>query len=390
MMKTSLPAAVVVSLFLAACGGSAPASPVAPAITLQPSDTTVAPGQTTTFSVQVADGGLPVTYQWSWNGLDVDGATSATLTTRAAEVADNGTFFSVIVKNSVGTTTSRTAMLTVSPAPRAPRVGDLRFHGVGAAPIRAPYVRTVLRCGSGVGYDKGVVGSPLQIMTGAPYLAPCGAWFYAAYLTPPTTPPSTFWAFALPDVSTLEATIANLGSVGNLPPATAGSVITSLDVVDDKDQYAMTLATPVTPGFRQFVHSVAPGDVTGLATAEGAVGRVITGIAFHAGSVLAVSYGWDGDPGVKYETSVVSVTYSSLPEAASSLSAAGYILTASGSNGAGGVILVGTKVEGDTEGRPIAIVRDAYPPPELVWRGYVAVGGYFDNDTLTWSLIMQQ
>ncbi len=88
-------------------------SNVAPTITTQPANQSVTVGSTATFSV-VAAGSAPLGYQWSRNGAAISGATSASYTTPVLTAADNGATFSVVVSNTVGSVTSRTATLVVS------------------------------------------------------------------------------------------------------------------------------------------------------------------------------------------------------------------------------------------------------------------------------------
>ena len=64
----------------------------------------------------VATGTAPLTYQWQKAGAPISGATAASYTTPAAASSDSGSGFSVVVSNSAGTITSRTAVLTVSSA----------------------------------------------------------------------------------------------------------------------------------------------------------------------------------------------------------------------------------------------------------------------------------
>jgi invasion protein IalB len=87
----------------------------APTITTQPADQSIRAGQTATFSV-VASGTAPLSYQWQKNGTAIAGATAASYTTPAETPADNGATFAVVVSNSTGNATSRSARLTVSPA----------------------------------------------------------------------------------------------------------------------------------------------------------------------------------------------------------------------------------------------------------------------------------
>jgi hypothetical protein len=89
--------------------------PVAPSINMQPADQSVRAGQTATYSV-TATGTAPLSYQWRKNGTVIAGATSASYTTPAATTTDNGATFAVVVSNSAGSATSRSARLTVGPA----------------------------------------------------------------------------------------------------------------------------------------------------------------------------------------------------------------------------------------------------------------------------------
>ncbi len=99
-------------LTVTATGGGA----VAPSITAQPADQTAKGGQTATFSVS-ASGTAPLTYQWLRNGVPLSGATAASYTTPVLATSDSGAAFSVSIKNSAGSITSRAARLTVSGNP---------------------------------------------------------------------------------------------------------------------------------------------------------------------------------------------------------------------------------------------------------------------------------
>jgi immunoglobulin I-set domain protein len=87
----------------------------APAITSEPSDVSITAGQAATFSV-VASGTAPLSYQWQKNGTAITGATAAGYTTPAGTTADSGATFAVVVSNSAGSATSRSARLTVGHA----------------------------------------------------------------------------------------------------------------------------------------------------------------------------------------------------------------------------------------------------------------------------------
>lgn len=87
----------------------------APVITQHPSNQSVASGAAATFSV-TATGAATLTYQWQKNNANIAGATSATVTTPATTVADNGATYRVVVTNGVGSVTSTSATLSVTGA----------------------------------------------------------------------------------------------------------------------------------------------------------------------------------------------------------------------------------------------------------------------------------
>jgi hypothetical protein len=89
------------------------ATATAPTITTQPTNQTVAAGQTATFSV-VAAGTSPLTYQWFQATTAITGATSASYTTPATTTANSGEQFQVKVTNVVSSVISNTATLTVT------------------------------------------------------------------------------------------------------------------------------------------------------------------------------------------------------------------------------------------------------------------------------------
>ena len=97
------------------------AAAVAPTITQQPADQSVAAGQTATFTV-AATGTAPLTYQWQKGSANISGATSASYTTPATTSGDNNTQYRVIVSNSAGNATSNPATLTVDSTPVAPTI----------------------------------------------------------------------------------------------------------------------------------------------------------------------------------------------------------------------------------------------------------------------------
>ena len=79
--------------------------------TTQPAAQTIAVGQTATFT---AAAGSSPTYQWSFEGTAISGATSATLTLTNVQLSAAG-FYTVAATVSGGTVTSNSATLTVLP-----------------------------------------------------------------------------------------------------------------------------------------------------------------------------------------------------------------------------------------------------------------------------------
>ena len=111
---------------LSACNNTTPDpttgnNPTAPTITTQPQNQTVTAPQTANFSV-VATGTAPLSYQWSKNGVAINGATSASYTTPATALADTGSVFTVEVSNSAGGQMSNSAVLTVTATAVAPTI----------------------------------------------------------------------------------------------------------------------------------------------------------------------------------------------------------------------------------------------------------------------------
>jgi hypothetical protein len=70
-------------------------------------------GKRANFSV-TATGTAPLNYQWRKNRLDILGASQSSYTTPPTTTADNGSFFSVVVRNTAGSVKSKDAKLTVN------------------------------------------------------------------------------------------------------------------------------------------------------------------------------------------------------------------------------------------------------------------------------------
>lgn len=90
---------------------SAPLAPAAPILHRQPLSQTAARGDAVTFNATHFSR-LPVTWQWRRNGVDVPGATHATLTLLDLEPDDAG-LYQLCVSNPAGSVLSSNALLTV-------------------------------------------------------------------------------------------------------------------------------------------------------------------------------------------------------------------------------------------------------------------------------------
>lgn len=111
-----LTAGMVGGMTVQELAGQSNSLPAAAVIAKQPINQTVDVGQDVTFSV-VATGSPSPTFQWQKDGLDVPGATSATLLLRSVQSRDSGNY-TVRVSNTCGTTSSTAARLTVRWPPK--------------------------------------------------------------------------------------------------------------------------------------------------------------------------------------------------------------------------------------------------------------------------------
>jgi hypothetical protein len=96
------------------------AAPAAPTFTQQPQSQSVSVGADVTFTV-AANGTPAPTFQWRKNGVNIAGATGATLELDNVQLDAAGTY-TVVATNSAGSATSSGAVLTVTTAPAAPAI----------------------------------------------------------------------------------------------------------------------------------------------------------------------------------------------------------------------------------------------------------------------------
>ncbi len=118
--------------------------PIAPTITSSAVAQSASAGSDVTFSV-VAAGTAPFTYQWLRAGQALAGATGATLTLRAVQKTDEGTY-SVEVSNKAGRAVSAGAVLTVSSTSVAPVIASQPI--AQSAPLGGSVTFTVVAVGT--------------------------------------------------------------------------------------------------------------------------------------------------------------------------------------------------------------------------------------------------
>ena len=358
---------------------------VAPAISMQPVAQSVPMGLSAAFSVSAA--GSALQYQWAKNNVIIAGATGSSYATPATAFADSGASFTVTVSNSAGSVVSGAASLTVTA--RAPTAGDLRFQQVDAG-------ATVNGWG-----NAGAGLSTLLIPRGAEDFSPSlGTPFYvgaADCAVPPVTDGTgCSWAFTeqpYAPAAMSPALIAGYGSgeyqdlqadladptwpsqFMDTTPNSSAAVITSLDLEQTSVLFALSWTQSTQPtAFDRHMSSVTPENLQAAATQEGAASRVITALSNDNGQIVYLSYGWQADTATLYEAQVVSAPTSGAVAAAANLAAQGYIITASGlADDAGDVLLVGTRVQGDTLPRPFVAAQGNQQSQMMQQQGYANV-----------------
>jgi hypothetical protein len=90
--------------------------------TVQPVSQNVHPGSAAMFRVQAA-GPQPIHYQWSCNGVPIDGATNAFLILNNVQSANAGTN-TVLATNQWGSAVSQPAVLSVDSTPTPPSASN--------------------------------------------------------------------------------------------------------------------------------------------------------------------------------------------------------------------------------------------------------------------------
>jgi hypothetical protein len=127
--STALSAAQIQAIYIAGAGGKCIVS-TPPSIIVQPANQVVTVGGSVTFSLAVG-GTPPLSYQWSFGGSALDGATNATLTLTNVQFSQAGDY-SVVITNVAGTASSSNATLSVNFPPASVRVVSVTNAQSGA------------------------------------------------------------------------------------------------------------------------------------------------------------------------------------------------------------------------------------------------------------------
>ena len=385
-LHPSLPFALLVAPAIAGCSSGTPAvsgpkTTQPPAIVTQPSNLTVPIGLQGTFSVAITGDGT-LTEQWYRNGVPIPGANSLQYTTPPVSSAGSVDIYNFSVSNALGVAITQTVVLT--PGARAPKDGDLRFRQVDSLNTINGY--------TGDGFVPSSIGDrggellpnafgTLNLNynqcspTPAPVL-PC-AFFLSPFAQPPGTVPLAT-GFIANTYSNFETDLSSGyfpgTNLGQGPILAANTVITSLAISTVNNRYALSYTQTSQPGgFDLAQHTVDPSQFQAAATQEGLSSRVITAVAFADNQVFYLSYGWKGDTTTIYETLTATSTFANVGTVASTFGTRGYIITALGGDSTNGIVLVGTRVQGDQLSRP-TLVEPLANGSLLLARGYAPVG----------------
>lgn len=220
-------------------------TPVAPTISVQPAaQTTVATGNTAVLNATVIGASA---YQWQRNGAEVVGATDATLVIRPASAANAGTY-TLLARNSTGTTTSSPAIVSVVTV-TAKDVGRLTNLSIRSNAGTGDRILTV-------GFTLGGAGTsgsaPLLLRASGPALIP----FHISDVLP--DPVATLYSG--------KVAIATNDNWGNDPAILARAKSVGAFDFDPAGLDAALAASPAAGGYTMQV--TGKGNATGNALAE--------------------------------------------------------------------------------------------------------------------------
>ena len=130
-----------------------------PIIISMATNQSVAAGSNATFTV-IADGSLPLTWQWQFNQTYIDGATNASLVMTNIQLAAQGNY-DVVVTNAFGVVTSSNVLLNVFDFGRALNCANSTWTSTGDAPW---FVETVTTSDGEAAVQSGAVAHSQQSM----------------------------------------------------------------------------------------------------------------------------------------------------------------------------------------------------------------------------------
>ena len=245
---------------------------IPPTITTQPISQTVTAGSNVTFSI-VAIGTPPLTYQWKKNGIDIAGASAATLSLSNVQTGDGGSY-TVVVTNGAGSVTSDQATLVVTPPLSAPVI------------TTQPVSQTVI-VGANVSLTVAATGNP----------APNFQWRKnGVSIAGATTDTLALSNVQLSDAGIYTVTAGNSsGTVESAPATLSVTSPTGLIVMNDSfaDGERLTLAPPASASWLKAqsstVATVAPGSTQFTWNTTSA--DMISGYFTNAGSPVTLGVG---------------------------------------------------------------------------------------------------
>jgi hypothetical protein len=359
--------AVAAFPFAGCGGGSAAHTPPPPpgqavVITTQPTNQTTPIGDAATFTV-AATGTAPLDYQWSENGSEIPGATSASYTTPPVGLPASGSTaigsFQVTVSNSVNSVPSDTVTLTAGA--RAPKPGDIRYLPFQQVSLPG-LLPSIYGGGSGNLQDSqwsfaNSLGTPLFLGNSGD--SPMCGWHFGWYaLPPPMDNLAMYYQEAFSHVMTAAAYLQSV--------AAPYLVITSMDIEPQAcGATGVAWIETAQGGFDQRLETISPSQLQTQATTDGQASRIVTAASFDgSGNIDLLSYGWTGDTTTVYEAKTYLVLSTQVYTTVTTLAVDGYFISAFGGNDADGYIVVGMRVKGDTLPRPMNINGVLAPNPD--------------------------
>ena len=277
----------------------------------------------------------------------ITGATSASYTSPAVALSDNGSTFQVTVTNISSSATSDVAILTAGP--RAPMLGDLRYLLWQQVTIPWNSGGETGNLGATEESITNALGTPLQLGSSLVANGGCEWHFSVLFLPPPMTGLDMSYQ---QDFTQSESYVSYLQSV-----AATNVVINSIDLEPACGSMGVSwVKSSNVGGFDYRLEAVPPAQIQAAAAADGAQGRIITAATFDdaAGNAILISYGWQGDVSTIYEAKSVIAMPPDVANQATQLASEGYFISAFGGNDTDGYVLVGMRVKGDALPRPIS------------------------------------